>query len=153
MVADVDVPGERANGILAAMGDWTGGLAFFVRDGRLVFVLNRAGDEARVESDVPVPPGRHALTAVYTPGFEGPGVGLFHDDELVAHAVLGVPAPMVFQHGGTMLLLGHDRGLPVCADYEPPFRWTGQLHELVIETGPAVEPSLLERMRGLLHHE
>jgi hypothetical protein len=70
---------------------------------------------------------------------EGPGVGLFHDDDLVAHAELAVRAPMVFQHGGTALVLGRDRGLP--------------LHELVIETGPAIEPSLTERMRGLLHHE
>ena len=93
------------------------------------------------------------LAAVYTPGFEGPGVALFHDDELVAHAVLVVPAPMVFQHGGTVLVLGRDRGLPVCRDYEPPFPWTGTLHEVVIETGPAIEPSLAERMRGLLHSE
>ena len=60
---------------------------------------------------------------------------------------------MVFQHGGTALYLGRDRGLPVCDDYEPPFPWTGGLHELVIETGPAIEPSLAERMRALLHHD
>jgi arylsulfatase len=153
MVASVDVPDSGAAGILAAMGDWTGGCALFVRDGRLVFVLNRAGDEARVESDVVIPPGRHELTAVYTPGFAGPGVALFHDDDFVAHAVLAVPAPMVFQHGGTVLMLGRDRGLPVCSDYEPPFPWTGVLHEVVIENGPAIEPSLAERMRALLHHE
>ncbi len=121
MVVEVDVPDRRARpGILATMGDWTGGVALFVRDGRLVFVLNRAGDEARVESEIPVPPGRHQLAAVYTPGFDGPGLALFHDDELVAHSVLPVSAPMVFQHGGTVLLLGRDRGLPVCGDYEPP---------------------------------
>jgi arylsulfatase len=153
MFASVDVPDAGAAGILAAMGDWTGGAALFVRDGRLVFVLNRAGDEARIEADVPVPPGRHELGVVYTPGFGGPGVGLFHDDELVAHAVLAVAAPMVFQHGGTVLMLGRDRGLPVCADYEPPFPWTGVLHDVVVETGPAIEPSLSERMRALLHSE
>ena len=53
LAAEVDVPDADAAGVLAAMGDWTGGFAFFVRDGRLVFVLNRAGDEGRVESDVP----------------------------------------------------------------------------------------------------
>jgi arylsulfatase len=153
MVVDVDVPDAAASGVLAAMGDWTGGVVLFVRDGRLVFVLNRAGDEARLESDVEVPTGHHQLTVTYTPGFEGPGVGLFHDDELVAHAVLPVSAPMVFQHGGTVLQLGRDRGLPVCADYEPPFPWTGTLHEVVIETGEGIEPSLVERMRGLLHSE
>jgi arylsulfatase len=153
MAAAVDVPEIGAAGVLAALGDWTGGLALLVRDGRLVFVLNRAGDEGRVESPRPVPAGRHELAVVYTPGLEGPGVGLFHDDELVAHAELPVRAPMVFQHGGTALVLGRDRGLPVSDDYEAPFPWTGTLHELVIETGPAIEPALAERMRALLHHE
>jgi arylsulfatase len=60
---------------------------------------------------------------------------------------------MVFQHGGTALVLGRDRGLPVSDDYEPPFPWTGTLHEVVVETGPAIEPALAERMRALLHHE
>jgi arylsulfatase A-like enzyme len=153
MLVDVDVPDGDSAGILGAMGDWTGGFAFFVRDARLVFVLNRAGDEARIESDVRVPHGRHELSCVYTPGLEGPGVGLFHDDELVAHTTLNVSAPLVFQHGGTMLMLGRDRGLPVCADYEPPFPWTGVLHQLVIETGDGIAPSLVEEMRALLHHE
>jgi arylsulfatase len=153
MVATVDVPDAGAGGVLGALGDWTGGLALFVRDGRLVFVLNRAGDEARVESTVAVPAGRHDLAIVYTPGFDGPAVGLFHDDELVAEAVLPVRAPMVFQHGGTALVLGRDRGLPVCDDYEPPFPWTGVLHQVMIETGPAIEPSAAERVRALLHHE
>ncbi len=159
MIAEVDVPDgdlpgtERAAGVLAAMGDWTGGFALFVRDGRLVFVLNRAGDEGRVESDVPLPGGRHRLSCVYTPGLAGPGVGLFHDDDLVAHAVLPVTAPMVFQHGGTMLMLGRDRGLPVCADYQPPFPWTGVLHELVVETGAEIPRSVVDEARSLLHHE
>jgi arylsulfatase A-like enzyme len=153
LVADVDVPNRGAAGILGAMGDWTGGFAFFVRDGCLVFVLNRAGDEGRVESDAPVPAGRHELACVLTPGLAGPAVGLYHDDELVAHAVLPVTAPMVFQHGGTMLMLGRDRGLPVCSDYEPPFPWTGVLHELVVETGPEIPRSALDETRALLHHE
>ena len=153
LAAEVEVPAEGAAGVLAAMGDWTGGFAFFVRDGRLVFVLNRAGDEGRVESEVIAPPGRHELACVYTPGLAGPGVGLYHDDELIAHAVLPVTAPLVFQHGGTMLTLGRDRGLPVAADYEPPFEWNGVLHQLVIETGPAIAPSIAEAARALLHSE
>jgi arylsulfatase len=60
---------------------------------------------------------------------------------------------MVFQHGGTMLMLGRDRGLPVCADYEPPFAWTGVLHELVIETGEEIPRSIVDDARALLHHE
>jgi arylsulfatase len=52
-----------------------------------------------------------------------------------------------------MLLLGRDRGLPVCADYDPPFPWTGTLHQVVVETGPAIPVSIVEHARALLHHE
>jgi arylsulfatase A-like enzyme len=153
MSADVEVPTNGAQGVVAAMGDWTSGLALFVRDGHLVFVLNRAGDEARVESDQVVPAGRHELVVEYTPGVNGPGVTLFQDDHTVAHGVLSVSAPFVVQHGGTMLLLGYDRGLPVCADYEPPFPFSGVLHQLVIETARSVDPSGDDLVRALLHHE
>ena len=67
--------------------------------------------------------------------------------------MLPVTAPLVFQHGGTMLTLGRDRGLPVAADYDPPFAWNGVLHQLVIETGPAIAPSIAEAARALLHSE
>ena len=120
---------------------------------RALPVLNRAGDEGRVESDVSVPAGRRELSCVYTPGPGGPTVALFDGDEVVAHGVLGVNAPFVFQHGGTMLVLGYDRGLPVCADYQPPFPWTGQLHQVVIETGAEIPRSFGEQVRALLHHE
>ena len=61
------------------------------------FVLNRAGDGARVVSEIAVPAGRHDLAAVYTPGFEGPGLGLLHDDELVAlGGARRARVPMVF---------------------------------------------------------
>jgi arylsulfatase len=52
-----------------------------------------------------------------------------------------------------MLMLGRDRGLPVCGDYEPPFPWTGALHELVIETGAEIPRSVADEVRAALHHE
>ena len=87
------------------------------------------------------------------PASPDPVSACIHDDELIAHAVLPVTAPLVFQHGGTMLTLGRDRGLPVAADYDPPFAWNGVLHQLVIETGPAIAPSIAEAARALLHSE
>src|SRR5207244_4321933 len=42
LAVDVDVPDDHAAGILAAMGDWTGGFRLFLRGGRLGRVLSRA---------------------------------------------------------------------------------------------------------------
>jgi hypothetical protein len=62
-------------------------------------------------------------------------------DEAVVGAVSGDHAlPITWQHGGTSLTLGYDRGLPVCDGYVPPFRWTGTLHAVRIDAGRRPPP-------------
>jgi arylsulfatase len=154
ITAEVDCAAAPA-GVLCAMGDWTSGFAFCVLDGKLAFLLNRAGDVARAVSGVVVPPGRHALSCRYTPAGEaGPTVELLHDGDVVAHVDLGVPMPFVWQHGGTALCLGHDRGFPVTDDYETPFAWNGTLHQLVVDVSPdAAPPDPVHANRVELHRE
>jgi arylsulfatase A-like enzyme len=153
ITADVEVPDRNAEGVLCAIGDWTGGCALFVRDGRLVFALNRAGDPTKVESTVSVQPGRRSLSCIYAPDTgAGPTVALVQDDDTIGSAVLPFSVPFVWQHGGTMLALGYDRGLPVCDDYEVPFAWTGTLHTVTVETGGAALDAV-EMARAALHSE
>ena len=47
--------------------------------------------------------------------------------------------PFRWQIGGAGLLVGRDRGFPVCDDYQPPFPFTGTLHQIVLEI-PSLEP-------------
>ena len=152
--ADVTVPDDGAQGVLCAMGDWTGGFALYVRAGRLVYALNRAGDTTTVTGEVPVPAGRHVLGCVYAPGRgEGPSLALVHDDAVVVRTTLPFPLPFVWQHGGTSLRLGHDRGLPVSGDYQTPFAWTGTLREVVVEVGAELGPPTEADLRAALHSE
>jgi arylsulfatase A-like enzyme len=152
ITADVDVPEGAAAGVLCAIGDWTGGCALFVQDGRLVFALSRAGDATTVTGDTDVSVGRRRLACEYVPGAQ-PTLTLLEDDRVLTRATLPFPVPMVWQHGGTMMSLGRDRGLPVSDDYEVPFPWTGTLHEVVIETGAAAPRADAAAMRAALHHE
>jgi arylsulfatase len=153
IIADVDVS-DAPEGVLCAMGDWTSGFAFCVLDGKLAFLLNRAGDVARVRSDILVPAGRHALACRHTPGGEtGPVIELVHDGVVVTRADLGVPMPFVWQHGGTALCLGYDRGFPVTDDYETPFAWNGTLHELIVDVNPSAGPDPAHANRVELHRE
>ena len=138
LTATVDAPREPS-GILCALGDWTNGFAFYVRDGRLVFALNRAGDLRVVRGNAQVPDGVRDLVCQYGTAPE-PAMTLLHDDEVVASVVLDVALPLAWQHGGTALTLGYDRGLPVCDEYAVPFVWNGELHEVVIEVGRQVPP-------------
>jgi arylsulfatase len=138
ITARVSVPEGGGEGVLCAMGDWTGGFALYVRDGRLVFAVNRAGDPFVVTGGEAVPAGEHALACSYRPaGDEGhPLVELSCDGRLIGSAPLPFRLPMVWQHGGTSLRLGEDRGLPVHDDYAVPFRWTGALHDVTFTTPP-----------------
>lgn len=154
ITAEVTVPVGGGEGVLCTMGDWTGGFALYVRHGRLVFALNRAGDATEVASDFTVPAGVHALGCVYSPDKgHGPKIELFCDSEVVAHATLAFPMPLVFQHGGTSLVLGHDRGLPVSDEYEVPFAWTGELREVVVEVGANIGPDPTRELRTQMHSE
>jgi arylsulfatase len=153
ITASVTVPDRDPAGVLCAMGDWTGGFALYVRDGRLVFALNRAGDPATVTSDVPVPPGEHTLACAYSPGGGAPELTLWCDDGAIGGAELPFALPVVWQHGGTSLQLGEDRGLPVSTDYEVPFRWNGELHEIVVETGAALARPTPDEVRAAVHSE
>ena len=138
LTATVDVPHDPA-GILCALGDWTNGFAFYVREGRLVFALNRAGDLRVVRGRAQVHEGVHDLVCQFGAAPE-PAMTLLHDDEVVASVALDVSMPLAWQHGGTALTLGYDRGLPVCDEYAVPFGWNGELHEVVIEVGRQVPP-------------
>jgi arylsulfatase len=50
--------------------------------------------------------------------------------------------PTRFSITGEGLCCGYDAGMPVCADYRTPFRFTGSIHRVVVEVeGPVyVDP-------------
>ncbi|WP_255360509.1 arylsulfatase, partial [Frankia sp. EI5c] len=143
VVADVDVPepAAEANGVLFALGDWNGGYAAFVVDGVPHVAAAIPGADIQVVADGPLLPGRHAVGL----GLRLDPAGGLHVEALVDGRVAGSvhvehTLPIVWQHGGASITLGHDRGLPVSPDYRPPFPWTGTLHRVHIDAGSQLPP-------------
>ena len=132
-----------------AMGDWTGGLAFFVRDGRLVFVAQprrRRGARRERRAGTRGPPP--ALVRVHA-GLRRPR------RRAVPRRRAGRPrgAPGAARRwcsstAARCCCSDATAASPCASDYEPPFPWTGALHEVVIETGAEIEPSLAESVRA-----
>jgi arylsulfatase A-like enzyme len=154
VVAEVDVPAEPA-GVLVALGDHTNGFAALVDDdGRLVAVLAVAGDTVEARAGQPVPAGRHELGLALVPGSGGTRVEALVDGEVVGTADGPHPLPFAWQHGGTSMTLGYDRGFPVSPAYRVPARWNGVLHRVVVEGRPPdrVRPSA-EAVRDALAAE
>ena len=74
------------------------------------------------------------------------------DNTVVGSVVAPLTLPHVWQHGGTSMLLGRDRGLPVCDMYEPPFEWNGELYSVTVESDLASAPGQ-ELLRAALKSE
>ena len=153
MLVDVEV-GEGAEGILAALGDWNNGFACYLLDGALVAAINLFGELFRVATDGPVPAGEHTLGVEYVRRPEGGGpVTLLVDGRAVADDQLGQDLPFRWQIGGTGLLVGRDRGFPVCDDYRPPFPFTGTIRHVAVEAPPASPRDTAAEVRDALRHE
>jgi arylsulfatase len=152
ITADVEVPGEAA-GVLCALGDWNGGYALFVDDGRLVFTFCRAGDVLEVAADRALPPGSTSLAVSCTMTLGGGTFTLTQGGTEVGNLSFEGGLPLAIQHGGAGLRLGHDAGLPVSTRYSPPAPWNGVLHALRVETPGGRAPDPAEEVRGALHAE
>jgi hypothetical protein len=66
---------------------------------------------------------------------------------------VGQDLPFRWQIGGTGLLIGRDRGFPVCDDYRPPFPFTGTIRHVAIEAPPASPRDTAAEVRQALRHE
>ena len=148
--AEVEAADQPA-GVLFALGDWNGGFAMFVADGRLVFALSRAGDLLEVTADRPVPAGLQDLGVACSPGPDGSTVSLLHGDTNVGSLTFAGSIPLAFQHGGAGLRLGCDSGLPVSARYAPPASWNGRLVSVRLRTPGPPLPDPLDELPGALH--
>jgi arylsulfatase A-like enzyme len=135
IIADIDVQSGTPEGVLFALGDWTGGYVAFVDDGLLSVVIATPGGQIRVVAKRPLTPGHHQAGCVFR---SLPGgrlrVEAVVDRTVVARADSDHALPHAWQHGGTSITLGYDRGLPVSKDYQPPFAWNGTLHSVTFET-------------------
>ena len=141
ITADLDVPsagpGPATDGALLNRGTINGGYALLVRDGRLVFHLNRFHHHFRVAAPEPLAPGRQ-LVGVRVDDRDGQGIAtLTIDDAEVATAEVGPLAR-------TLSSLGMDIGramAPVSDDYEAPFAYPGRIHQVVFEILAAPDPA------------
>jgi arylsulfatase len=137
VTAELELGREPAEGIIAAMGDWTNGWAIYLLRGRPVAVVNVCGDLERLHSPESLDPGAHALHFEFQRRAEGGGrIVLAARGRALAEAEVAFEPPVRWQIGGAALLVGQDRGFPVCDDYAPPFPFRGGvLRRVVLEVG------------------
>jgi hypothetical protein len=121
-----------------------GGWSFQVLDGRLRYVHNLYGKALDViESDRVVGAGAHELRVRYEKvDDDGGRVELLVDGEVVGSGAVPKFTPTRYNNTGAGLSCGYELGPPVGEGYDPPFRWSGELSEVVVEVSgePRVDP-------------
>jgi arylsulfatase A-like enzyme len=153
LLAEIEVPDARACGVICALGDWSSGWACYLLDGCPVLTFNILGELFRYAAAAPLAPGRRAIVGEYRWAHRDSTVMLAVDGAVVASGPLPRHLPLRWQIGGAGLLIGRDRGFPVCEDYQPPFPFSGTIDRLVIEV-PALAPiDVAQEIIASLHRE
>ncbi len=153
-VADVVVPDGGAAGVLVALGDWHNGWATYVVDGRPAVAFSLFGDLVRVAADAALAPGGRRIEVLYRRiGAGGGPIALRVDGAVVARGHVPTDLPFRWQIGGTGLLVGRDRGFPVCDDYRPPAPFNGSITSAVLESLAVLPRDLQDEIKALLHRE
>jgi arylsulfatase len=159
ITADVEIPEEGAEGILISQGGIDGGYSFYVKDGKLQYLYNYvARNFYHVESNTPVPTGRHQLRYEFEvtgkpdilKGIGSAGLGqLYIDGELVGQVEMEVTNPIMLGLASGVAV-GADPGSPVTDKYQSPFNFNGVIHSVTMDvSGDLIRDSEAE-MRAIM---
>lgn len=138
VIIEADIP-ANANGVLYALGAFSGGLTTYVKDGKLCYEYNLFEiQRTRACSEQALPVGKVKIEvetkyAVQRPG--GPlNVTLKVNDTVAANAAVPISAPLLFT-ANDCLDIGTDLGSPVSLDYfdKAPFAFNGKISEVKVK--------------------
>jgi hypothetical protein len=144
IAAQVTVPEEGADGVLATIGGRYGGWALLMQNSKPVFAYaysNQPEHKYRIAADQPLSPGNHVIRVKFD--YTGGGIGkaanatLLVDEKQVAQGRIERTIPVRFSLDETFDV-GEDTGTPVLEEYEDkmPFRFTGTLTKFAVILEP-----------------
>jgi arylsulfatase len=123
VTAEVVVPADGAEGVIAAQGGAFGGWSLYAKDGRPAYCYNLFGlQRFKVYGDEPLSEGEHQVRLEFA--YDGGGLGkggtasLYLDRAKVGEGRVEATVPMLFSADET-LDIGSDSGTPVTDDFGP----------------------------------
>ncbi len=135
---DAEIP-ANANGVLYALGGFSGGLATYVKDGMLCYEYNLFEiQRTQIVSKQKLPTGKVRIeveTTYADPRPAGPlNVTMKVNGTVVAKGQVPVSAPLLFT-ANDCLDIGTDLGSPVSLDYfdKAPFAFNGKIDEVKVK--------------------
>lgn len=142
VTADVELPNGDERGTICAQGDFHAGWACYVLNGELVLTFSFASSESRLRSGAVALKGRHTVTIQYDMVAASGAIARLCIDKVEVAGPVEGGAYYRFLLSVEKLFIGRDRGLPVSKDYQPPFAFTGIIHDVVLEVLPTSRDSI-----------
>jgi arylsulfatase len=145
ITAELSVPEQGCEGVIACAGGISGGWTFYVKNGKLAYHYNFADFEVyEVDANDPLPSGKVAVRLEYTSRgtpkgttiSSGAVVKLYVNDKLAAE---GETKQAMFRHGVEPFEIGRDSISPVNAAYaaKMPYAFSGTIEKITFEARPS----------------
>ena len=154
ITADIDTDRDGADGVVFALGDWFGGYALYLVDGRVHFTFARAADALELTMPAGLAPGHHDITVSYAVG-EGGGLGPHGPAGRRGRGRRdgrgGDAARWPSSTAGRDCASGWDSGFPVSSRYAPPAPFEGTVHGVRVDTPGSLRPDPADEVRAALH--
>ena len=155
ITADIDTDRDAADGVVFALGDWFGGYALYLVEGRVHFTFARAADALELMMPAGLAAGRHDITVSYAVGQGDPAWAAWScqwtGSRSTRPAVEGM-LPLAVQHGGAGLRLGLGQRLPGVRGAtrpRPPSRARSTASR--VDTPGSLRPDPVDEVRAALH--
>ncbi|RJG05728.1 arylsulfatase [Noviherbaspirillum cavernae] len=139
ITAEIDVPDNKAEGMIVTHGGLEGGYGLYLRDGKPTFVYNFLSVErSTFAANEPLPKGKTTLVVDFK--YDGGGMGkggqisVSANGKQIAEGRLARTIPIQFSLGEG-LDVGMDVGSPVDFSYQLPFTFTGKIEKVTIALG------------------
>jgi arylsulfatase A-like enzyme len=132
--ADVDIPHDRAEGVILAFGTSLAGYVLYVKNAKLTYEYVFSGYVKYILSSEMPKSGRHSFRYDFSSEADDRGQGRLSIDGISVGAIeISKTWPVRAVQAG--LTCGRDAGLAVSDVYQCPFNFSGTIHSVVIELG------------------
>lgn len=132
--AEIEVPNGGAEGVLMTQGGRFAGYGLYMLNSKPVFHYNLVGVERHTVTGKALKPGKHVVTVdfKYDGGVGGSGTATLSVDGKVVSSKK-IPRTIAYRVSlDETLDIGEDTGTPVSEDYKVPFKFTGELHKVIM---------------------
>ncbi|MDR3269237.1 MAG: arylsulfatase [Tannerella sp.] len=132
IVADVDIPTIKDQGVLLSAGGYLGGFSLYVKGGKLAFAYNAEGRTIELTSNKTIGTGKQKLKAEIQQDItnRNKAVTLYINGDKVATQNFEIGSA---RHSTEGLDVGRDVGTAVTVAYKAPFIFSGKINRVTLE--------------------